>query len=174
MNRIIISTTGTSVANGIDFKLLAADAKAAGVAIEARVQELRRDYPDAKQLRRKLSAEINTLSALGAGEEDVLYFLHSDTADGLLCAGKVADLAEKEFQCVCKLEKVVGLQATDAVAFRRQGVQNLFRILDEIRGKHPSSEIVLNATGGFKSMVAYLTLYGLIYRQTVGYIVSAR
>ena len=170
MNRIIISTTGTSVAKDVDFQLLATDAKAAGVAIDGRLTGLREACEDVKELRRKLSAEINTLSALDASGDDVLYFLHSDTTDGLLCAHKVAELAEKEFQCVCGLQKVPGLQATDAVAFRRHGVQNLFRILDEIRIKHPNCEIVLNATGGFKAMIAYLTLYGLIYRLTVAYI----
>ena len=170
MNRIIISTTGTSVASGIDFQLLATDPKAAEISIDGRIERLREKCSDVKELRRKLSAEINTLSALDAGDHNVLYFLHSDTLDGLLCAAKVAELAEKEFRCVCALKKIPGLQATDAVAFRRQGVQNLFRILDEIRLNHPNCEIVLSATGGFKSMVAYLTLYGLIYRQTVCYI----
>ena len=170
VNRIIISTTGTSVANGVDVHLLANDTTAAVMAIEGRLKGLREKYLDVRELRRKLSAEINTLSALDAKEADVIYFLYSDTQDGLLCAGRVADLAETEFRCVCELKKIPGLQATDAVTFRRQGVQNLFRILDEIRLAHPSCEIVLNASGGFKSMVAYLTLYGLIYRQTVCYI----
>jgi len=170
MNRIIISTTGTSVANGVDFQLLATDTKAAGVAIDGRLVGHREKFPDVKELRRKMSAEINTLSALDTCDNDVLYFLHSDTHDGLLCAAKVAELAETEFRCACELKTIPWLQATNAVTFRRQGVQNLFQILDEIRLKHPNCEIVLSATGGFKSMVAYLTLYGLIYRQTVCYI----
>ena len=72
-----------------------------------------------------------------------------------------------------QLHEIPGLQVTDHDRFRREGIDNLFKILDDIskprldRGQH---DVWLNVTGGFKSVVPYVTLFGLLYRLPVVYI----
>lgn len=61
---------------------------------------------------------------------------------------------------------------TDPVRFRRVGVQNLFDVLDRYGGDLVPSgdEVMLNVTGGFKSVVPYVTLYGLLHQFPVVYL----
>lgn len=122
----------------------------------------------------KVSAETNSLVQMQAEASDEVILLHSDTVDGLICAQVLADVVRREVgpQGV-RLRAVTGLDAKDPVAFRREGVPNLFRILREVCGVDALAgprRPVLNATGGFKSTVPYLTLYGMMQGIDVTYI----
>lgn len=54
--------------------------------------------------------------------------------------------------------------------FRKLGIQHLFLALNSIRDQNPDVEICLNVTGGYKSVVPFVTLYGLIHRLDVIYL----
>jgi hypothetical protein len=71
------------------------------------------------------------------------------------------------------LRRINGLQVDDPDRFRRDGIRNLFAAADDICRPFLDAAvpgIVLNVTGGYKSVVPYLTLYGLINRLPVVYI----
>ncbi len=176
--KTVICTTGTSIARGAA-RLDQCESEEAYVeGIRARVA-VERDKAreagggDEARARRALlsavSAETHALLALGPIDHIVL--LHTDTPDGAICARELGALIEDTMQVEPRLERVEGLQVTDAQRFRRVGVQNLFQALTRIRTERGGTdELILNATGGFKGVVAYLTLYGLLYRLRVVYL----
>ena len=49
-------------------------------------------------------------------------------------------------------------------------MRSLFERIDTLRKETTEDRIELNATGGFKGMVPYLTLYGMFYDLPVSYI----
>lgn len=170
MSRVIIATTGTSIARHLPPDRLRGDKEAALHAIRERLQQIYSEASDAEQYLRQASAETNSLQLLEANRDDRLYLLHTDTTDGRVCADAVARLVEETLGIPSRRVEIVGLQVNDPQRFRRIGVQNLFAKISQIRRDHPNNEVLLNGTGGFKSMVAYLTLYGLLYRLPVTYI----
>ena len=156
----VICTAGTSVAQGVEWR---GDEKAYRDGIRQRIQRLQPG-----DILRLASAETNSLAKLKITQGDEVALLHSETPDGRICAEEVARLAEKHFETAPTLREIAGLQVTDAQRFRRIGVQNLFSVLAELHSHRP--DVVLNATGGFKAVVPYLTLYGLMHRLQVIYL----
>jgi putative CRISPR-associated protein (TIGR02619 family) len=173
VRRIIICTTGTSIAQGVPALKDGQDAETYRQAIRNRLANLRRQLGDHSLFFRKLSAESNSLHRLRVNERDEVVLLHTETLDGQICAEMVKELVEEAAQLKVELVRIGGLQVDDAGRFRREGVQNLFGELHRRCGPRlddEQTEIILNATGGFKSTVPYLTLYGLLYRLPVVYI----
>jgi len=168
--RTIICSTGTSIAKGLKYH---DSVEAYRRQIQERVRILRppdEDGPASRDdFRREVSAEINSLQALGAMRDDGVQLLHTDTPDGEVCAQEVARLVEEEFAATAKLRKITGLQVTNAQRFRREGVKNLFGELARIQ-RDSGGEVLLCVTGGFKSVVPYLTLFGLLNRIPVAYL----
>ncbi len=136
--------------------------------IRERIRALRSSSP--KEFLRLISAETNSLSHYGLLPSDKVILLHTETTDGRICAEEAGLLIEEAFQVTTRLIEVVGLQVKQAVDFRRIGIHNLISRMDRMRGENPDDEWVLNVTGGFKSVVPYMTLYGLIYRMDVIYL----
>ncbi len=167
--RLLICTTGTSVATGVGPFHGDGDAEAFRERIRARVRSL--DDPQRPDdLLRAVSAESNSLRAHGVTADDDVVFLHTDTEDGRVCAEVVAEILRAKRAVAPRLRRVPGLQVLDATAFRRRGVQALFAELDALRAAAPDAEVVLNITGGFKSVVPYVTLYGVVHLLAVHYI----
>jgi hypothetical protein len=67
---------------------------------------------------------------------------------------------------------VDGLQVADVTRFRRVGMQSLFQLLDRNTqdSLNRGDEVILNVTGGFKSVVPYVTLFGLLHQLPVVYL----
>ncbi|MGH7097118.1 MAG: putative CRISPR-associated protein [Stellaceae bacterium] len=168
--RLIVSTTGTSIARGITPLANERDL--------ARYRDDIRKRCDAASTREPekflvtISAETNSLARLGVSPADQIVLLHSDTLDGKVCASEVAELLRSSFGIANPvLERVEGLQVNDATRFRSHGIRSLFRHLDdyaEMVGE--DGPILLNITGGFKSVVPYVTLYGMLRGQRVVYL----
>jgi putative CRISPR-associated protein (TIGR02619 family) len=166
--RTIICTTGTSIA----FRIPYGEEKNYRQAIQKRLAELRSD-PDDKTFLIRVSAESNSLHNLKTTQEDRVVFLHTETPDGKICTEEVKRLIDRHMGVSAQLREIEGLQVKDAKRFRQVGIQSLFATLDELCGPlldNPNEEVILNATGGFKSVVPYITLYGLLYRLPVVYI----
>lgn len=169
--RTIICTTGTSITgNKIRF-----DPEAKGEvylrAIRERVEEERKKT--GKGFLDIVSAETKSLHALNATAQDAIILLHTDTDDGKICAEVVAEVITKEMSIIPQLKRIAGLQVKDDVAFRKRGIDQLFSVLKELTaGKEygKDEEVILNITGGFKSVVPYVTLFGLLRRFDVAYI----
>lgn len=114
-------------------------------------------------------AETNSLSRL-LHEDDRLFFLHSQTNEGKLCAETLCSYYEKKgFRAQTK--EITSLTyAHDTFALR--GLKALIDVLiEEIRlSRRMNMETIINATGGFKAEIAYATLVGLIFKIPVYYI----
>lgn len=173
MSRIFICTTGTSVAAGVGPYASFQAPEDYGRAVSERIDTLRQELASEEWLKR-VSAESNSLQATGLGSDDTVYLLHTETEDGRICAEKVAGVLEQGMACGVELRSIEGLQVLDTGRFRRVGIQNLFAAVDSIclrhGGFHGGQSIQLNITGGFKSVVPYLTLYGLLKALPVIYL----
>lgn len=118
---------------------------------------------DEAALKRDLSAEIHSLARMAVDAKDTVVLFGSETADGQACALAVARYLERVRPGLrCRVEVIEGLQVTDAQAFRAKGVLNFTKaVLREIDA-HGAAQCVLNPTGGFKSLVPYTVLIGML------------
>jgi putative CRISPR-associated protein (TIGR02619 family) len=117
---------------------------------------------------RAASAELNSLDRILAGRKpnrgDRLYFLASDTPDGALAARVIADFCAEHFERETEICLVDGLQVHDGQRFRWTGLRSLINTLYDILGDAPPGAYtrILNPTGGFKGVVPYLTVVGML------------
>jgi putative CRISPR-associated protein (TIGR02619 family) len=136
--------------------------------IDAAARRLRETFAaysmaDDQALRRNLSAEVHSLARMGLAATDTVVLYSSETPDGQACAHAVAGYLATQCPGVqCKVTVIDGLQVQDASAFRIRGVLNFTQaVLREIDANGPA-QCVLNPTGGFKSLVPYTVLIGMI------------
>ena len=117
------------------------------------------------------SAELNVLNKLGCGWDDTVLFLSSETSDGKACAELLRETVKQEFGAEGEAQTVPGLQMTDAARFRRDGIRNLFQRLKAAQQKAQNLglELVLNLNGGFKSVLPFAALYGMIQQRPAFY-----
>ena len=133
--------------------------------------------PVGDALTEKLSAEIHSLARMGLEAKDRVLLLSSDTPEGLACAKAVEGyLVRYQEGLQVITETVAGLQVDDAEKFRRVGVVEFTkRCLREIGDYQSSfsgkdSNVVLNPTGGFKALVPYTVLIGMLKNVPCRYI----
>lgn len=134
------------------------------------LRNFREKHPD--DIRRLLSAETHSFEALGIKPGDEIVLFHTDTELGKSCALVLAWFVRKDFNCSTHLIGVPGLQVEDEREFRTKGIQELYSCLDKqtTAARASGSEVILNTTGGFKSVVPYVTLFGLLRGLPVTYI----
>lgn len=120
-------------------------------------------FDDEPALRNKLSAEIHSLARMNLSDKDAVILYSSETDDGQACAKAVHLYLQEKIPGVrCEVDVVTGLQVNDATRFRTQGVVNfVHKILAQI-ADNGAEQCVLNPTGGFKSLVPYTALIGMI------------
>ena len=170
--RTVICTTGTSVTGGkIKFDQ-SIDTEEASTKyrreIDDRLRSLCSDAPETYMI--PASAESNSLFRMELNPSDRVYLLHSDTADGKICAEAVENLIRRSWNLRdVRLSEITGLQVANGHRFRRTGINSLFEELDRIYRRH-QREIWLNVTGGYKSVVPYVTLFGQLFQLPVVYI----
>ena len=137
------------------------------------------NHPQTEDFWTEASAESNSLHRMTIDPNAIVHLLHTDTQDGKVCAEALKDLLSGRLlkgKKLCKtieLYRVQGLQVDDRDKFRREGINSLFSALDKLyteAGKLDDRDIALNITGGFKAVVPYVTLFGLLYRIPVVYI----
>lgn len=118
--------------------------------------------PEDNNLKYPLSAEIHSLVRMEVEKGDRVLLLASDTDDGYCCALAVEQYLQHYWPGIAvTTERITGLQVTDAKRFQSEGVvQFVRRTLAEIRGYGQS--VILNPTGGFKALVPYTVLIGMI------------
>lgn len=172
--RVIACTVGTSIAAGIPPFQPADSIDSYREKINTRVEQLKREY--STDFLTRASAESNSLNAMKVTPDDRVVLIHTETPDGRACAEIVARVITDAFGCdEPALKEIKGLQVRDANRFRREGVQNLFselrKLVDQDSNDLESERnVILNTTGGFKSVVPYVTLFGLLYRLPVIYL----
>jgi putative CRISPR-associated protein (TIGR02619 family) len=115
------------------------------------------------------SAEIKSLVKMGLEKEDEVILISSNTIDGRLCAESVKEfLIDHQLisENSVKIKEIPGLQAADGKKFQKQGLKNLLTYLVSLEYQN----VVFNPTGGFKSIVPYVALMGMIFNKPVKYI----
>ncbi|MUG95759.1 putative CRISPR-associated protein [Scytonema sp. UIC 10036] len=120
-------------------------------------------HPEGESLKTKLSAEIHSLVRIGITHQDRIILLASSTDDGYCCALAVEKYLKHYWGGIyVQAEKVPGLQVSDADLFRTMGVVKFVRRIIEEVNSYGASNIILNPTGGFKALVPYTVLVGML------------
>jgi putative CRISPR-associated protein (TIGR02619 family) len=172
--KTFICTVGTSICTGTGLDLghfakrkldewdalLEDIAVAEQFAIEAMNRMSEKEIP-------RVSAEINSLLKMGLSGADRVVLLATETIDGKLCAELVQRMLKTRKLCSSvELKVIEGLQAQDGKRFRQEGLKNLMAYI----ARFENSDVVFNPTGGFKSVVPYITLAGMLFNKPVKYI----
>lgn len=168
--RKIICTTGASIANGIDFTPEKTAPSELSRMIQERIKKMRIEHPESKDFCERVSAEMHSLMRLSVNADDEVYLLYTDTDEGNICTIELKKIIESEFQAKCISRRIDKLQVKDAKKFRLTGIQNLFSAIDRICDGVEPEQVVLNVTGGFKAVVPYITLFGLLRHYRLVYI----
>ena len=179
--KTIICTAGTSIANSCpqqkhwqaNASSWESDGQALSAEIRSRVAGL--DL-SSKAGRTQASAEINSLNRLGLDHHDQVVLLATDTVDGRICAEEVRSIICSELRLPesgVRIERVPGLQVRDSEKLRREGLPNLveiaLRYIDDPQYRH-GGEIILNPTGGFKGVVPFMSVLGMLFRLRTVYV----
>lgn len=179
--RTVICTTGTSIARDCDQlkhwqrnpSSWSDDGEALRAEIRSRLGRLDLSVKDG---RTRASAEINSLNRLELGSQDRVIMLGTDTVDGRICAEEVARVLAAQFGLPgqnIRLERVPGLQVRDPDRLRKEGLPGLveiaLRYIDDPQYRH-GGEIILNPTGGFKGVVPFMSVLGMLFRLRTVYV----
>jgi len=183
MTKLIICTVGTSISNQCpaqkemfrqhnewdnDVELL-----------RSQIQDfLNKEEHSAKnpETRISISAELNTLNKLGVDKNDRVILLSSDNAQGRVCSEMNKKAIMESFDlsnAQVTIHRIEGLQVHSAKILREKGLKNLVKVVvneylanENIRYNY---DIVLNPTGGFKGVVPFLTILGMLYGKRTVY-----
>lgn len=175
MSKTIVCSVGTSAAKGIcpprDLRQWVSEHGGPERAAEEMYQRFQDVEPEGDALRDQLSAEIHSLVRIGLEDCARVILLASATDDGHACALAVKKYLRARWPSLqIEATAVGGLQVTDSIDFRRQGVvEYCKRCLDAVRSYGPEN-VILNPTGGFKALVPYTVLVGMIKRVPCHYI----
>lgn len=168
MVKTVICSVGTSAAKSLgvhprDLINWVKEQKSVEDAAEKVFSTFREILPEDENLKNNLSAEVHSLFRIGITNEDRVILLASNTDDGYCCALAVEKYLKYYRDNIdVKTEKIPGLQVVDAELFRKEGVVNFVkRILKEVES-YDASNIILNPTGGYKALVPYTVLLGML------------
>lgn len=167
MSQTILCSVGTSAAKGIcppsQLAQWVGEHGGVEVAAGAIFEKFAEVRPEGEALQKTLSAEIHSLVRIGISAADRVILLASETDDGEACAAAVARYLDRYYPgIVSEVEAVKGLQVRDADRFRREGVLNFVRSCLKAVGDYGAAHVVLNPTGGFKALVPYTVLVGML------------
>jgi len=179
--RLVICTTGTSIASGCKATPSYQKQPAAWTdpALDLREQIQARmagfDLGTAEG-RTRASAELNSLHRLGISGADRIVLLATDTADGHACADALQSACATAFGLATEaveIHRVAGLQVRDEKRLQREGlpalIERVLFFVETPQIRH-SYEIVINPTGGFKGVVPFLTALGSLFRLPTIYV----
>jgi putative CRISPR-associated protein (TIGR02619 family) len=108
-----------------------------------------------------LSAEIHSLVRMGLDSSDRVLLFTSETEDGYCCGLAVEKyLTYYWSEIKTETKKITGLQVSDANKFRNQGVVEFIKKATQAIENY--GNVILNPTGGYKALVPYTVLLGMI------------
>lgn len=176
MPKTLICSVGTSAAKGLDvrpagLKAWVADHGGPAKAAEEMYAKFADVKPEGEALTRVLSAEIHSLVRLDVARDDNVILLASETDDGYACALAVEHYLHHHFDEIhVETVRVEGLQVVDADRFRRIGVVNYVKRCLQTVNAYGAPQVVLNPTGGYKALVPYTVLIGMLKQVPCKYI----
>jgi putative CRISPR-associated protein (TIGR02619 family) len=179
MSRTLLCSIGTSIAQGCkslpQYQMRSANWEEPTAELSEEIRLRLQSFDLSQEAGRvKSSAELNALHRFGVSSHDEVVLFVTDTADGRACAEAVRDVLSDRFGVTrVTIERVEGLQVRDAERLRRVGLTNLVRrlihYLDDPQRRFGGG-CVLCPNGGFKGVMPFLTLLGMIYRAPVVYV----
>jgi putative CRISPR-associated protein (TIGR02619 family) len=132
------------------------------------------EYEDNPTARRRLSAELNTLDRIDLESGDRVVLISTDSAPGRVCSEALAGIIEEVYPVEVEIVRIEGMQVYDAKRLRELGLKNLVReVLDRYLANDDvrySYEILINPTGGYKAVVPFLTILGMLYGRKAIYL----
>lgn len=175
--RTIICTVGTSISNGCKSiqsyhqrtSLWNEDVSALRSEIESRLAPILAS----DEMFARACAEIHSLHRLGCSPSDEVILFTSDTAEGMACGTILKSTIQQIFGVEnVSLTRIQGLQARDGERLKKQGIPNLINLLTPILQdpqRRFAGGVILNPTGGFKGVVPFMTVLGMLYGAKVVY-----
>lgn len=123
----------------------------------------------------KASAEIESILKIANGEKVMIHLLATDTILSVLAAEIIKewfkDKQTVHFNAQYGQDVIKGLQVEDVNLFRKSGLPNLLKRLDElIVDENNSPYNILNITGGYKALIPFATTYAQINEIAVYYL----
>jgi putative CRISPR-associated protein (TIGR02619 family) len=119
-----------------------------------------------------IAPELTSLAAIGIGPGDEIGLFAGESAAGIFTARVVAQFIKQVWHASAEMEVITGLQVQDAALFRSTGVpryaQSVIRWLTRPGLAH-THDVILNASAGYKSLIPYTTLLGVIFGVPVQY-----
>jgi putative CRISPR-associated protein (TIGR02619 family) len=168
MSKTVISSVGTSASKKLGIKPSTLidwvnQQKSLQDAAEKMFLTFRNISPEGQSLKNDLSAEIHSLVRIGITNKDKVILLASSTDDGYCCALAVEQYLKYYWHDIdVKVSKVQGLQVSDAETFQTLGVVEFVRHIIKEVDSYGASNIILNPTGGYKALVPYTVLIGML------------
>ena len=107
------------------------------------------------QANKQASAEIKSLEKLSKEITDDLsiYLLSSDTINSRICAEVIKDILDGSLDVHFTDNNIIkGLQVKNRKSFAEDGMENLFKRIEDITGGHYGNTI-MNITGGYKATI---------------------
>jgi len=117
----------------------------------------------AKDNIKNASAELSSLFKLKEEYDQLdVFLIATDTIFSPIAACILGNIAQDIDNInITRTDIVSGLQVTNPDKYKSIGVPNLIEKLDDIIGDKPK-EAILNITGGFKSVIPFIAIYGQI------------
>lgn len=178
MPKTIICSVGTSASKKINSDLKKLDQKLKEWIEERKpiknaakemFETFRSFEPSDENLAQHLSAEIHSLVRMGLDSSDRVLLLTSETDDGYCCGLAVEEYLKHYWSGIeVKTERIKGLQVFDADKFRNQGVVEFVK--KATQGIESYGNVILNPTGGYKALVPYTVLLGMLKNVKCNYI----
>jgi putative CRISPR-associated protein (TIGR02619 family) len=176
-SRTIVCTVGTSIANGcksIQSYYQRTSAWGEDVSdLKNEIQSRLDALLASNDMRLRACAEIHSLHHLGCVPSDEVILFTSDTAEGKACGETLCSAIRQLFGVKdIRLAKVSDLQARDGERLKRRGIPNLINLMTPILQdpqRRYSGGVILNPTGGFKGVVPFMTVLGMLYGAKVVY-----
>ena len=125
--------------------------------------------PSEGNLTQHLSAEVHSLVRMGIERTDRVLLYASETSDGHCCALALKKYLQYYWSGITvETESISGLQVNDPEKFRTQGVVGFVKKI--INAIDTYGNVILNPTGGYKALVPYTVLLGMIKGVKCNYI----
>lgn len=178
MNKMILCTVGTSISNQCQSQrsLLAQKSNWDDPTdyFETEIKNRIAGFKDTEF--RKISAEINSIDRLNITSNDKIVLLSSDNAPGKACSNCLRNLIHSHYDIPYDniiIERIEGLQVYDSQLLKQVGLKNFIsKSLKYIADKTLAYQydIIINPTGGFKGVLPFLTILGMLYGKKTIYI----
>ncbi|NEO28835.1 MAG: hypothetical protein F6K03_18665 [Kamptonema sp. SIO4C4] len=176
MSKTIICSVGTSASKKLgihpkELKTWVDQYSSIRDAAEQMFQSFRDFQISDENLTNNLSAEIHSLVRIGIDKRDRILLFASETTDGHCCALAVEKYLQHYWSEIdVQTEPISGLQVNNPERFRNQGVVEFVKQASKAIDDYGNMNVILNPTGGYKALVPYTVLLGMLKEVKCDYI----